>query len=487
MTDNEEVNGLFDSTRLFDEAKADFEKLRMQLPFAVSKRDKAELCAKCYADLEQMDIYVRNVKRAGLACASDSDEEYLDDAYCEIDGYFSSIKKEGSETAEQSADEDFPYNYGVRKYSELLKYWNDKNGVEDSYCEFSETCGDCCNDVGTLIRKLESAAPDFQKLYYEVKDLQKKRVFGQDRQDYKDIVDEKSGSKEYHMSLQKIIDGLINKADDKSRRVNNDCFEYESICGNKYGFDEAMGLLAEIFLPISENFAATITSAKKEGWVDWRPRKGKMRGNYTNCIYKTGQSMIVTTFKGSAEDVCKLAHELAHAYHGWLLHKVPYFEAEIVLPDSEIFAICCENYVASRIMNEEWAKYRIKKAMRADIASLLTGKEVLQNGEKQNLCDIYYEKFSILADSAENQVVPYYWMFKIYNYFVLQPFYESYYVLGQTLYVLMMWQKKDGGAQFLRSFEAAVTERDRRKFCDAAIGLSEQEQTDIVNTFWRNK
>lgn len=485
MKDNANFNGLFGSTRLFDEAKTNFEYLRLRLPFLKSEQDKDELCAKCYANLEQMDIYIRNMKRAGLSCNVYIDDEYLDNAYSEIDKYFFGISDKDSEEAGHKVSEESLHNDALYKYSELIKYWSSRNNVVDLYYEFVEKISLADKDERLLAEKLEDASSDFQRLYYEVKDLQKKYIFKQDDCNYENVIDERSGAKEYHVSIQKIIDEILDNAKENLYE-NHDKLKYEDIRESEFRFDETMDLLAKMFSQISENFASMIILAKKEGWVDWQPREGKMKGNYTNCIYNTGQSMIVTTFRGSAEDVCKLAHELAHAYHGWLLHKVPYFDAEIVLPDSEIFAICCENYIASKIMRQWQAKYRIKKSMCHNISSLLMGKEALKVEKRQNLCNSYYTKVCAIANSAINYITAYDWMFKIYNYFVSQPFYESYYLLGQLLYIIKMWQKHDDGVQFLQCFEQAVVKRDRYKFCDATIGLSTEEQVKIINEFWFN-
>ena len=51
------------------------------------------------------------------------------------------------------------------------------------------------------------------------------------------------------------------------------------------------------------------------------------------------------SFDGSISDICKLAHELGHAYHGKCISSQKYFDTDFSVVTAEIFGLFCENYI----------------------------------------------------------------------------------------------------------------------------------------------
>ena len=62
-----------------------------------------------------------------------------------------------------------------------------------------------------------------------------------------------------------------------------------------------------------------VERAFDEEWIDFFPRKGKVGGAFCSNLSVIKQSRVLTNFDGTLSSVITLAHELGHAYHGYLI------------------------------------------------------------------------------------------------------------------------------------------------------------------------
>ena len=70
------------------------------------------------------------------------------------------------------------------------------------------------------------------------------------------------------------------------------------------------------FYPELADFAA---SAFDKRWIDYEPRSGKRPGGFCSTSTVIGESRVFITYNGTLGDLSTLAHELGHAYHGYLM------------------------------------------------------------------------------------------------------------------------------------------------------------------------
>lgn len=75
------------------------------------------------------------------------------------------------------------------------------------------------------------------------------------------------------------------------------------------------------FNPDLADFARLVTNRR---WVEAEERPGKRAGGYCTRFPLSQETRIFMTFNGSYNSMLTLAHELGHAYHGWVMRDLPY-------------------------------------------------------------------------------------------------------------------------------------------------------------------
>ena len=91
----------------------------------------------------------------------------------------------------------------------------------------------------------------------------------------------------------------------------------------KLTYDEAANFIVENFAKISPRMAELATKAFSDQWIESEDRPGKRMGGFCSGFPEAKQSRIFVTFSGTKGNVATLAHELGHAYHGWVLKDMP--------------------------------------------------------------------------------------------------------------------------------------------------------------------
>ena len=90
-----------------------------------------------------------------------------------------------------------------------------------------------------------------------------------------------------------------------------------------YTYEEARDLVVDVYQSFSSEMAASAKRAFDNNWIDLLPYNGKVGGAF--CAYQPTlhQARVLTNFTGSLSDVQTLAHELGHAYHGYVMSYNP--------------------------------------------------------------------------------------------------------------------------------------------------------------------
>jgi oligoendopeptidase F len=121
--------------------------------------------------------------------------------------------------------------------------------------------------------------------------------------------------------------------------------------------EEACDIVRDVLQSFSPILAETFADIVKNGWLDFEPREGKQQGTYTASFMMPGNipvSIISFTYKGSWNDVLKLAHEAGHAVeavlsgrkNGHVLQKSPQALSEI---PSIFFEMLAFRYISDRL------------------------------------------------------------------------------------------------------------------------------------------
>ena len=92
-----------------------------------------------------------------------------------------------------------------------------------------------------------------------------------------------------------------------------------------FTFDEAGDFIVEHIGSFSDEMGKFTREALDKRWVEAENRPGKGAGGWCSRIPIRKESRIFMTFTGNFNGLGTLAHELGHAYHGFVLKDVPPF------------------------------------------------------------------------------------------------------------------------------------------------------------------
>ena len=82
---------------------------------------------------------------------------------------------------------------------------------------------------------------------------------------------------------------------------------------------EARTRVLSAFESFYPDLARFTEMAFEQNWIDYSPRLGKRPGGFCSTSSIIRQSRILMTYNETVGDISTLAHELSHAFHGWLM------------------------------------------------------------------------------------------------------------------------------------------------------------------------
>ena len=118
----------------------------------------------------------------------------------------------------------------------------------------------------------------------------------------------------------------------------------------EWSFGDARKFIVEQFNSFSIELGDFAESAFKQGWIDAKPREGKVGGAFCTFMPLVGESRILANFDGSFDSVATLAHELGHGYHGSVMRDLPALHQDYPMTLAETASIFCETIVFNRAL-----------------------------------------------------------------------------------------------------------------------------------------
>ncbi len=86
-----------------------------------------------------------------------------------------------------------------------------------------------------------------------------------------------------------------------------------------YTIEEAQECILDVYGSFSSEMKASAKRAFDNNWIDYLPSDGKVGGAFCSYTPTLHEARVLTNFTGSLSDVQTLAHELGHAYHGYVM------------------------------------------------------------------------------------------------------------------------------------------------------------------------
>ncbi|MBZ9685005.1 M3 family oligoendopeptidase [Clostridium estertheticum] len=149
-------------------------------------------------------------------------------------------------------------------------------------------------------------------------------------------------------NLQEFQRYFLKKAELLGHKGKLPYYDIMAPVGNKnmdFTFEEARGFIVKHFSSFSDEMGELAVKAFDNRWIDWGVREGKRGGAFCSNLHCIKESRILCSYNNNFKNVCTLAHELGHAYHGMMLQKESVLNSSYPMPLAETASIFSETLV----------------------------------------------------------------------------------------------------------------------------------------------
>ncbi len=244
-----------------------------------------------------------------------------------------------------------------------------------------------------------------------------------------------------------------------------------------YSFEDAGKFIVDNIRPFDKEQADFSRMALDKRWVEGEDRPGKAGGGYCTSLPVAGQSRIFMTYSGSFSELATLAHELGHAWHGWVLKEKPIMARHYPMTLAETASIFNELLVkdaaltkstdrneklmlldqrlqdAQSLFSNIYSRFIFEKAFYAErkkgIVSRTRLSELMVQAQK--------EAFAGVLDPEEGYH-PLFWASKLHFYLTDAPFYNFPYTFGYLFATGVYARAKAEGASFAKNYKALLSD-----------------------------
>ena len=119
-----------------------------------------------------------------------------------------------------------------------------------------------------------------------------------------------------------------------------------------YTYDEAKELVLDVYGSFSTPLKESAKRAFDNNWVDVYPYAGKVGGAFCSYTPTLHQARVLTNFTGSLGDVQTLAHELGHAYHGYVMSYNPPLQWDHPMQLAETASTFAQILMTKKMLND---------------------------------------------------------------------------------------------------------------------------------------
>ncbi|UCC80712.1 MAG: M3 family oligoendopeptidase [Candidatus Zixiibacteriota bacterium] len=255
----------------------------------------------------------------------------------------------------------------------------------------------------------------------------------------------------------------------------------------KIPYDEAADFIVKHLSGFSKEMSDFSRKAIDKKWIEAEDRSGKAAGGWCSRIPIRKESRIFMTYTGTFNDLGTLAHELGHAYHGFVLKDEPAFAQSYPMTLAETASIFNELRVTDAALEESndrdeklmlvdqnlqnvftfycniYARYLFDRKFYEERKSGMVGKEKLN----EIMLDAQKEAFFGILDEKEGYH-PLFWASKLHFFLTGQPFYNFPYTFGYLFASGVYDRAVREGPAFARDYRALLADTGKMKTEDVA-------------------
>ncbi|RPJ09284.1 MAG: M3 family oligoendopeptidase [Spirochaetaceae bacterium] len=278
-----------------------------------------------------------------------------------------------------------------------------------------------------------------------------------------------------------------------------DLFAPVSKSGKAWSFPQAQKFIISRFGDFSEKLAGFAKNAFASGWVDAKPRKGKVGGAYCISLPEKKESRVLCNFNDTFGAVTTVAHELGHAFHHHVLAEETSLLRDYPMTLAETASIFSENIIFEGALDtfprqektsalehflQDSTQIIVDILSRYIFESKLLEERVKQELSPELLCKLMKEaQMETYGDALDEKYLhPYMWAVKSHYYRSELAFYNFPYAFGLLFGLALVAQYREQGKGFAAEYERILSLTGRMTCVDLAkeIGLDIESES-----FWQ--
>lgn len=254
--------------------------------------------------------------------------------------------------------------------------------------------------------------------------------------------------------------------------------------GKKIPFEEGAAFVVEQLGRFSPEIAEFTQKALQSSWVEAEDRGGKRPGAFCTSFPVSKESRVFMTYSGTMDSVGTLAHELGHAYHGFVLKDEPMFRRRYAMNVAETASTFNELLVvdgaiqAAADPDEKLAMLEDKigrgVAFFMDIHSRFLFETRFYAARQKSM--VSAAELSELMLQAQKEAFldclkeyhPHFWASKLHFYITRTPFYNFPYTFGYLFSSGVYARAKEEGTSFAGKYRALLGDTARMTVEDLA-------------------
>lgn len=264
-------------------------------------------------------------------------------------------------------------------------------------------------------------------------------------------------------------------------------------------YADARGFILDYFRSFSAEMADFAAQAFENGWIDARPRSGKVGGAYCIGLPVSGETRILCNFSGNFGDVKTIAHELGHAYHHHVLRDAAHIFRQYPMTLAETASIFAESVVIDGALKNAGPaqKLPIVEKLLQDSTQVIVDilarfkfeREVLNRRENGELSPEELQQLMLQAqrdtygDALNGEELhPYMWAVKPHYYSPELAYYNFPYAFGHLFGLGLYSRYQQEGEAFQPVYRQLLQQTGR----SSAVGVTAAAGFDIETPdFWR--
>jgi len=270
--------------------------------------------------------------------------------------------------------------------------------------------------------------------------------------------------------------------------------------GNPMDYAEAVDLIATAYGSVDPEMGDFVRMVAEKRWIEGTVGPRKRPGAYCTRFMKSRTPRVYMTYSGSASDVITLAHELGHAFHGWVMRDLPLSQHQYGMSLAETASTLGETIVRDALLRRAETPASALGIVWEEAAALVTfilniptrfeferrfydarAERPLQPEELNAMMEDAWEKW--YGDSL-SEPDPLFWANKLHFYISGLSFYNFPYLFGYLFSLGVYARRETLGDEFFPRYQALL--RDTGRMTAEGLAAKHLDADLTAPDFWRD-